>query len=177
MAPFRRPKAPFRGAPGLPYWIATCASAGSYVQRTWLLGAESGPSDGHRGAIFRGPGHETTYVKPGRYDDCADSVARERRPARSKSTGRCNITVGRIGNPSHESLGPCPDRAGGWTTGEPSRWHSQSISSSTVQNALFYPVHSSAGLSLSSEGPTARYPIVHAHRSSGDSAQSAPERR
>ena len=49
-----------------------------YVHGAWLPRAASDAPNRQWGAIFRGPGHETTYVGHGRFEDCADVVARLR---------------------------------------------------------------------------------------------------
>jgi hypothetical protein len=56
-----------------------------YVHGVRLPRAASGPPDRLWGAIFRGPGHGTTCVRPGRAGDCADFVAHVVRPARLMS--------------------------------------------------------------------------------------------
>jgi hypothetical protein len=82
MALFRGAKAPFCGAPSRLHSIATRPPARPYVHGARLPRAASGPPNLPWGAIFRRPGHETTYVGRGRFDDCADSVARLGRPGR-----------------------------------------------------------------------------------------------
>jgi hypothetical protein len=105
MAPFRGPKAPFRSAPFPLHSVAIGRSARPYVRGVRPPRSASRPADRKLGAIFRGPGHETTYVGKGSVDDCVGFAARVGRPARSKATGSCGFDVGRIGNPSRESLG------------------------------------------------------------------------
>jgi hypothetical protein len=105
MAPCRGPKAPFRRGPSRLHSIATRPSAIPYVYDAWLLHAASGPLCAERGAIFRGPGHETTHVGRGVLR-VAPVLPRVERPPRSSATGTCGFTVGRIGNPSQEAIGP-----------------------------------------------------------------------
>jgi hypothetical protein len=62
MALFRAPKAPFRGAPSRLPSIATGPFARPYVHGVRPPRAAYGPPSRQWGAIFRGPGHETTYV-------------------------------------------------------------------------------------------------------------------
>jgi hypothetical protein len=85
LALFRRPKAPFFGAPSRLRSIATHASARLYVHGVRLPHGASDAPFLRWSAIFHRPGHETTCVRQGRFDDCADFVARLGRPARSQA--------------------------------------------------------------------------------------------
>jgi hypothetical protein len=103
--PFRRPRAPFRRAPFRLRSIATLSSARPYAHGLRLPFAASEAGFRKGGAIFPGPVYETIYI---RITDLtiASVLSRVGRLARSIATVGGGTTVGRIGNPSHESLGP-----------------------------------------------------------------------
>jgi len=86
MALFRGSKAPFRRARSRLRWIASRQSARPYVCGVRLPRAATGPTNRRWSAIFHRLGHEPTCVRPSRFHDCADFVARwEGRAARASS--------------------------------------------------------------------------------------------